>query len=230
MIRFLLPAILVCAGCGSSVHADRDTGPDTAEVVEDTHAGDVPDVSDTSDDTPEDVSPDTSDDTVPDTLDDAHDVTGEEPATSCTIDLGSFSPIETNATLYADGAFIDMYSSGGSSSFPFSMLDVESWFGYGGPRTPTTHTFDGTDTPDTCSLCMFYWENCDSSWVCENYYFAVSGTLVLSEWSDSPGDTAAGTGTDIVLEWFDFESGVTDPSRTVCVDSVSFSETLVWGG
>lgn len=222
--------LVMVLGCGSRIRVERDADGDARDVVSDL-------IDPVEDDLEEEVVPDGPGDPGPEPVPDADasgDVPGdaaeEEPGMECTIDLGAFTPVHSSATLYGTGMFVDLYSSGSPSSHPSSIMSVESWFASGGPRSPTTYTFDGTESSDTCGLCVYYWENCDASRSCERYYFAVSGTVTFTALSDTPGERVTGSATDVVMELLDWETGGTDPSRTVCVDSVSFDLTSVWGG
>jgi hypothetical protein len=236
---------LALAGCSKDKknEGDADATPDV-EVDHTIDGGDVPveepvdepTVEPTTDPTAEpdeDVEEDAEEDVDEDAGEDAADAEdggGDAPSACPGTDLGTFTPAEHfggvdtgyNMWMLAGSISSDM------TTEPVSFLTVESWVTYGGPSTPGTTTITSWTSYATCNLCIVAYEDCSSSTGCTRYYMAEEATLDLTAVSMTIGDTLSGTLSGVILsEWDPTTDALVTSGAQMCVDTWTFSETLI---
>jgi hypothetical protein len=228
MVRALPAAVLVLclAACESVVDPSKLPPPDRNIDIA------FPDlVPDPVSDVP--AESEMREEVVEDTVEDVHEEEAVLPG-DCSLDLATFTPGAERAGISdmdevwtVQGAITT-----GFGSDPFSFLDVESWYGDGGPTTPGTYEITERVSTHTCGLCLFVCEGCAATsshcFDCDHVYVATRGTVQLDDITASVGGSVRGSLVDAYLAEVDWSADTLVPDgRGVCVDLWSFDEAIV---
>lgn len=118
------------------------------------------------------------------------------------------------------------YEARSSTTGPYDSLKLELYnFGTVVPA-PTTLELGATiadSSYDTCQNCALLQRNCDANGVCEKTFFAISGTVTLTE-VDRPNQSIAGTLTNAKFVEIHYGAGPATPvpgGETWCIGSLA---------
>ena len=220
----LAVAVMLAVGCGGTIKGSDDDGTTDGSVDVTTESNtDVE--AEPSEDPVEDVVGDPVEDVVDDPVPD-----GPDPG--CDTDLGTFTPpdIWAGATRGPTSDYWGVYAllSGDWWPPPINELLVESWVSYGGPTSPGTYTITSWEDYETCTMCVWVWEDCtDYGSGCAHYYMAERATVEFTTLEPRVGGDVEGSLSDAYLIEVT-EDGLTrvEDGLSFCVDLWTFSETF----
>jgi len=216
---------LLVSGCGGTIkHTGDDDGTTDSGM-------DV--TTDSTVDVPAEPSGDPVGESVEDPVEDVIEETMPDgPDPGCDTDLGTFTPPDTWAGMSGgpSGAFWGVYAllSGDWWPPPINELLIESWGMSGGPMSPGTYTISSWEDYETCTLCIWVWEDCTNYGSgCAHYYMADRATVEITTLDPRIGGDIEGslTGGYLIEVTEDGMTAIED-GLSFCVDLWTFSETF----
>ncbi len=113
------------------------------------------------------------------------------------------------------------------------VIMVEMFGQAGGPRAVGTYAIDGTKNYSNCALCVLVAVGCDQQ-TCQAQYYATAGTVTVDQYSNTEGETATVTVTDLelieVTSASDYTSTPVPGGGEMCISTATVSGQIEAAG
>lgn len=154
----------------------------------------------------------------------------------CTV-LHSFATTSTTA------GYVNDSPSGGTTNMTYasqvastdagvaSELWLEVWWNNPSFKVPVTGVFDDSFRYQTCSLCVGMGVDCVAGQGCQTSYFAVRGSLSVTQADEAPSGRISANGSSLHLVEWNFAPNVDRPvAGGKCLELTAYAVDVTWDG